>query len=407
MGLRARLKASNPGASVLRCLDSISKICRIPPSSPVWTMPPKLMVTTLIAAVFLSVGLIVASPPPIFTPQEIIGKNFILPNRNPPSWPPDSQSNPPGAGFWMVGNETLVIRDCTMYVDGSQVAVNNTLVPPEGLKMPHEGYAIGIYLTESANLTMINVKVYPAIDIAVLGNAYLKMVNVTNYHPAWKSHGSDNPPRKGVYSLYFEGAVRAADNARVWIENSRIAGVSKDDLESGGGMITLRDNVFMNSIGNTAVKVSASIDKTVYKWGEPISMVFHLENVGDTTLNFSDRDYFKICAYNVATSVYKDGSLEKAVLYVYRPTSPRHRFPAQLRPGETMLQTLTLMDDGSTPFMIRQLDGPMVLSTNTWWNSSLGPGEWVIHGGVQSWPLEFGAKYGEGAVMITDEKWQR
>jgi hypothetical protein len=184
--------------------------------------------------------------------------------------------------------------------------------------------------------------------------------------------------------------------------------VNKDDLRSGGDRIIVRDNVFMNSIGNTAVKVSASIDKTVYKWGEPISMAFRLENVGDTTLNFTDGDYFDVCAYNVATSVYdKTGSLEKAALYLYRSTSPRHRFPAQLRPGETILQTLTLMDDGSTPFMIRQLDGPMVLTTNTWWNSSLGPGEWVIHGGVESWPLEFGAKCGESVIMITDEKWQR
>ena len=394
MGLKARLEALNPDARVLKFLDHISKTCRIPPNPRIQAMPmPKLLATAVAMGILMMAGLMATAPPPLAVPLGgVIDEDFILPNRNPPSWPPHPSGGPPGGGFWMVGHETLVIRDCTMYTTGSAVCCDDgTLKPPGGLEVPYGGYAIGITLEDFANLTMINVRVYPAIDISVMGNAYLKMVNVTNYHPGWTSHYHMGQP--GVVSMTSSsGVIGVRDNARAWVENSKVAAV--------GAGATVTNSWLASSMGYTAVKVKGTMEKTEFEWGEPISMTLSLENVGETALNFTgDKDYFKIIAYE-----YAEG--EKYTVYRYRSVQPEFLFPSRLGPGEAIVQAFTLRGDGSTPFEIVIQDGARRIVTGQWWNSSLDPGRYTVEGVIVSESLDLALSCGGYVVTITEERWQ-
>jgi len=403
MGLKAILESTDSGARLLRLIEFISKTCPIQPSLPIRSVPTtRLLASAMAVTILLTAGLVATMPPPPLGGDVwMIDRDAILPNKDPSTWPPPAGGGAPQNGFWLDGHQTLIIRDCTIYTAGSRVWVNNTLSPPGGLEEPQGGYAIGIYLKGFANLTMINVRVIPSIDISVSDNASLKMVNATNWSIGWMSHRNYYPPEPGVYSMYYKGGVSTRGNARVWVENSRIAGVSKDFYESDGVEITVIDSWFANSRKYAAVKVNATLEKTVFKWGEPISMHFRPENVGEETLNFSDSDGFHIIA-----TEYTEETAEKSVLYEYKPASQEYHFPSTLRPGEAIEQTLTLLGDGSTPFSILISEETKSIRTGTWWNQSLNPGEYWMTGNLRSPSLDFSIECGGGAITITDEKWQ-
>lgn len=401
MGLKARLEALNPNAPVVRFIDRIIKFCPIPPR-------PQIRGTTItygylkisrrkgeyivLATMFMMILLILygviwgmvpiiikeSAPYPTGTyiPPGglVIDRDFVLSTRAPPSTPQQV------SGFWMEGNEKLVIRDCTVSVRSL------------------------IYLRGFANLTIINVRMVPYAVIYASDNAFVKMVNVTNWGTSWSGDATY------LYLIYYGGVI-ARDNSRVWIENSRLAGTIKGITmnewlagvikDSPNAEVTVLNTEFIG-LGKTAVRLSQPITKTEFKWGEPISMTLRLENVGNETLNFFEIDHFYITAYE-----YGRETEESFTLYKYIPTLPEFRFPLKIEPGGAIVQTLTLRNDGSTPFSILRIEGPKVIHTNTWWNTSLEPGKYWIHGSINSRALSLsfgcGPKY---VATISEEKWQ-
>jgi len=345
--------------------------------------------------------LIAILPPLPLGGLTVIDRDFALTHREPREVPPHPGGWPTTMGFWLEGNDKLVIRDCTIYTSAGY--------GPAHLQMPYGDYAETIFVKDFANLTIINVRMIPKVFITVMGNASLKMINVTNYQYAWESHSSYNPPQPGVHSLFTMGGVRAYDNSKVWVENSRIAAVSRESQglagickESPNAKITVLNTEFIGPKKYTALKVNATISKTEYKWGEPISMTFRLENVGEETLNFfsNGTDGFNIIAHE------NGAPKENVTLYWYKPTLPEFRLPPELGPGEVVVQTLTLLSDGLTPFSILRGEGPVVVRTNTWWNSSLNPGKYLIEGTFRTRALELATGCGTYLVTISQERWQ-
>jgi len=395
MGLKARLEALNRDAPVVRFLNLISRTCRIPPHPRIRDMPTmRILASATAVTLVLAAGLIATMPPLPLGGLTVIDRNSVLPPRAPPSWPAHPSGKPWGGEFYLVGDEKLVIRDCTIYTELGY--------GPPDMQVSYYGYASGIHVWDFANLTMINVTVVPSIGIQVSGNASLKMVNVTNWSTNWVSHLQDNPPQLGVYSMGYGGGVIAYDSSSVWIENSRMGGVSRDFFATGA-KITVMDSWFARSRKYTAVKVNATISKTEYKWGEPISMTLSLENVGEETINFfsNGTDRFDIVAREYGKD--PEGNL---TFYRYSPTLPEFRFPSKLEPREAVVQTLTLLNDGSTPFLILRKEGTIVIKTNTWWNSSLNPGKYWLQSSIYSKQLELAVECGTYLVTISEERWQ-
>lgn len=394
MGLVSRVKARNSDAIIVKFLAFLQGVCPIPPNPRVRAMPDARVLASAVAAtVFLASGLATVLPP-LFAPT-VIDEDFILPRRLSP------EGYGGGSRFTMGGNEKLVIRDCTIYTKGVGYA-------PSGVDASEA--AISIDLLSSANLTLINVRFSPSIDIYVSGNASLKMVNVTNWDIAWLMHSSDHYPRPGLVSAYYHGVVVVSENPKVegypkaWVEASRIGGVQKGGVPSKGSKIAVINSWLADSQPSIWLQGNATLNKTVLKWGEPLSVAFSLKNVGEATINFSslDKDRFRITPINSEANA--DGY---HAIYSYDPTLPAFQLPAQLRPGEVITQTLTLRDDGSTPLRVSFQKGPTMLNrTNTWVNA-LPPGNYSLSAQFASRSLNLSfVCYGSSRITITDEKWQ-
>jgi len=375
MGLKARLEALNRDASIVRFLNFIPRVCPIPPSLRIQAMPmTRLLASATAVTLLLAAGMIATMPPLLMGPfVEVIDKDFVLTHRG-PRW---AERGPHQMGFWLEENDTLVIRNCTIYT-------MRFYAPPElGVYKYGEDTSV-IYMQGFANLTMINVKVVPYVDIWLSGHASVKMINVTNWSPAWFHEG------EGLYWLVYEGSVHLQGNSRAWIEDSHIAGAAKDPF-SPHAEVLVKDTWFAGSSrygdafaqGNKAVRLSGSVSKTVFQQGEPISMTFRLENVGNETLTFlsNGTDRFVMQAY-------LGEAVEGVPIYHsqggYRePNPPEYHFPASLKPGEALVQT------------------------QTWRGPPLGAGRYVFAGDIWSPSndiLLMCVPYWN--VTITEEKWQ-
>ncbi len=393
MGLVSRVKALNPNAPVVRFIEHIFRACPIPPSPRIRAVPAtKLFASAMIVGLAMTAAVMAALPLliPLAPLGGLIDKDSVLPNRANPSWPSSSTGEPFRGGFYLVGNEKLVIRDCTIYTKSRVYA-------PSNLPMPEGGPAADIHLQEFSNLTMINVRFVPSVEISVSGNASLKMVNVTNWSTGWRSHTSEH--EFGVLSLTYFGEVWAVGggkyggNGKIWIENSRIANVVRT-REATGAKITVVNSWFAVSRPYTAVKINATINKTEFKWGEPITINFNLTNVGKSTLNFTKIDRFRVNVYEAKN--YTNWP-ESVTLYEYSIPLPEFYPPSELLPSEMIIRKITLLSDGSTPFSILRGHNKEWVRTNEWWNTSLPPKKYSFSFGIDSRTFEAwfgGSQYG-------------
>jgi len=219
---------------------------------------------------------------------------------------------------------------------------------------------------------MINVTVVPWAYISVCDNAFLEIINCTNYDNGWCGSGSE----AYVVRLEPQGEIAASENSTVSVERSKVGFLTVDwgsyvnctIVDSFVDRASLKNRIppsFVDSdvyemhdpIGNVelvgttkvayrgypwkgarmALKLSASLDKTDFMLEEPISMTCQLDNVGElnVTLFLSDgTDRFFLC-------VYKPPVSENTTFHYFNrePIQGPHT-PKVIMPGETLEQIL-------------------------------------------------------------------
>jgi len=280
--------------------------------------------------------------------------------------------------------------------------------PPEMQVYEYGEDAGSIYVEDFAHLTMINVTVVPWAYISVCDNAFLEIINCTNYDNGWYVNGSE----ANVYRLQPQGEIAASENSTVLVERSKIGFLSVDwgswvnctVVDSFVDRASLKNRIPLNFVdsevyemydpfGNVdlvgtskvayrgypwkgariALELSASLEKTDFMLEEPISMTCQLYNVGElnVTLFLSDgTDHFFLC-------VYKQPISENTTFHYFnrKPIQGPHT-PTVVMPGETLEQTLV------------------------WQNLPLLPGTYRIIGNLES-PTLYDSLHMCGSYTIT------
>lgn len=216
---------------------------------------------------------------------------------------------------------------------------------------------------------MINVTFVPYAGITVSDNAFLKIVNCTNYYGLWGLDLKNDLTAR----LRPVGWVSAKDNATVLVEGSKIGVLSLDsgvnctvfdsyvDKASSASTISPRfvdsevyelndkvgnvelDNTEVGNGSRMALRITSSINKTRLRVGEPISVTFRLENIGNLTLYFSNNSNDKFIIRWGNYNIWND-------LYLHDKTiPPEYRFPPTIKPGEAFVQTLTWQNSPLPP----------------------------------------------------------
>jgi hypothetical protein len=248
-----------------------------------------------------------------------------------------------------------LIRDCTIYTRRGDT--------PGNMEVPYGGFATGIYLEDSANLTMVNVKVVPHIDINVAENASLKMVNVTDWGTGW--YGGFGTGE--TFSRNYFGLVSAIGSPMIWVEGSEIGGLGSG---TGDARVTVIDSWFAaSSMKRLALKAGCSMNKTEYRAGEAIQMSFRVENVGEETVNL-DSGYgnFWMTAFKYDASSGGGGTYDP-----YWDSG----LPSDFKPSDVFTQTLT------------------------WTNPPLWPGKYWIQGGITSRGLDLSVMLEKYLVTVS------
>ncbi len=205
--------------------------------------------------------------------------------------------------FLMRGNDAITIRDCTLYTSLAYV--------PEPLRRYYFGSAVeSISVGDSANLTMINVRVVPSVQISTTRRASVTLINVSNYDSAWTQGWESAWPNQqnlswGTLGINYKGMVVLTflstyepNYARVRIENSSIGAIIRNRLNEGSNVSVVNSWVAGNNSNTIWLNATCTIDKTTYRQGEPITMRFMVKNPGpDVDLSLPTCPGFEIVAW--------------------------------------------------------------------------------------------------------------
>jgi hypothetical protein len=392
---------------------------------------------------------------------EYLDRDFILFNRpfiNVSEYPPDQRMgvidfmNHEGliGHFRLKDNETAIWQNCTVYTLGAhhtdlehlrytwrEVEVGDGCYTNVGLEV-----ASAITLTGSTNLTMINVTVDPDVAISLNDRASLRMINCTNMgyrcyvdpnnHTEWPS----GAPGPGI-SCSNEGTITASGNTTLYLDGSTIgkltaysenviivnSSIQEARVRSGTPPRIVDSQIFelyadegaVQLLGTTevsyhvsyqdsgpllALRVNGFLNKTQVKYGEAISMIFRLENIGTLPLLFSEQGFDK---FTILAHSYTTEEEESTVFYDNWNNSYRINWS-----NPTLSDTTNLHRDTPVPveyhFPPRLEPGHVFIQTLTWQNPSLQPGKYSFQGQLNSKSLGIWIGCGGDTITVFGEE---
>jgi len=363
MGEKPDPTSTNRDGAVARAIHFITRVCPIPPktrflhrssslrSSPVVKTLTFIFVGTFL--LFVAINFVVPALAPMYPDgprlPRVIAEDFLLSPRT-----PALVYRPNVDAFYLESGEELEIRDCTVYT-------MDVFAPR---KMRKYDDTVSIIVQDAANLTLINVTFIPYASITARDHAFVRMVNCTNYQTGW---ATTSVPPIWLWQRQTQGSITAIENATIQVEASTIGVVvlsvgsyvdcvvtnSSVDRASVANeipprfvdsevyeLIDHRGTVELDgtAIGNgsrMALTVSSTLKTSTFQQGEPISVTFRLENVGNLTLAFSRNGTDKFIIASETANIWNQ-------TYPYdEPTPPAYHFPPNLAPGQVFEQTLT------------------------------------------------------------------
>ncbi|MCJ7632125.1 hypothetical protein MUP77_06990 [Candidatus Bathyarchaeota archaeon] len=298
-----------------------------------------------------------------------------------------------GNGFTLRDGETSLIRDCTLFHGGgwdpndlAQFGYTFRTMEVGSHSYTNAGldFAGSIVLRGSANLTLINVNIHQhGLDIRLTDRASLKMINCTNIGYGHTSQG-------GNAVLFTLGRVILEGNATVWLENSTIGVLvgygdsvtvshsvirevrvgsripprfidsTINELYTDKGDVKLEGQTRVNYLSPTVpplrgpdaadsarqtgrgrdivYKTSATVDKTLYRLGEPVNVTMRIENRGLGNITLFSTNISDTVTFYLHQLVEGSSSL---LLYKFYPDLSLIATPIRVAPNGTATWTLS------------------------------------------------------------------